>query len=84
MITIVIVGIIMIAVFVFSAQNATPVAVSFLAVHFEASLAIVVILSFLAGIIMGMILLSWMRLRRSMKKKKKERSAEQTKINGGE
>jgi uncharacterized integral membrane protein len=82
MITIVIVGIIIVAVAIFSAQNATPVAVSFLSAHFDASLAVVVILSFFTGIIMGMILLSWMRLRRSMKKKRKERSAEQTKIAG--
>ena len=80
MITMVFVVIIIVAVAFFSAQNATPVAVSFLSAHFEASLAIVVILSFLTGMIMGMFLLSWMRLRRSMKKKKKERSPEQTKI----
>jgi uncharacterized integral membrane protein len=83
MITMVLVVFIIIAVAFFSAQNATPVAVSFLSAHFEASLAIVVVLSFLTGMVLGMVLLSWMRLRRSMKKKKKERGTEQTKIVGG-
>lgn len=83
MITLVFVIIMVVAVALFSAQNATPVAVSFLSAHFEASLAIVVILSFLTGMIMGVLLLSWMRLRRSMRKKRKERSSEQTKIAGG-
>lgn len=81
MITIVMLGIIIVAVAVFSVQNATPVAVSFLSTHFEASLAVVVVLSFLTGMVMGMILLSWMRLKRSIQKKKKERAeAQKTKI----
>jgi uncharacterized integral membrane protein len=81
MITIVIIGIIIVAVAVFSVQNAAPVAVSFLSAHFEASLAVVVVLSFLTGMVMGMILLFWMRLRRSIQKKKKERAeAQKTKI----
>lgn len=79
MITIVFVVLIIVAAAMFSAQNAAPVAVSFLSAHLEASLAIVVILAFFAGMIMGMLLLSWMRLRRSMRKKKESRSA-QTKI----
>jgi uncharacterized integral membrane protein len=81
MITIVFVILMIVAAAAFSVQNAAPVAVSFLSAHFEASLAIVVILSFFAGVIMGMLLLSWMRLRRSMKKKKAVRP-EQTKIIG--
>ena len=83
MITLVFVIIMVVAIALFSAQNATPVAVSFLSAHFEASLAIVVILSFLTGMIMGVLLLSWMRFRRSIRKKRKERSSEQTKIAGG-
>ena len=70
MITVVIVVALVVAVAIFSAQNATPVAVSFLSQHFEASLAIVVILSFLTGLIMGMLLLSLMRVRRSLRQKK--------------
>jgi uncharacterized integral membrane protein len=79
MVTIVLVVLIIVAAAVFSVQNAAPVAVSFLSAHFEASLAIVVILSFFAGMIMGMLLLSWVRLRRSMRKKRESKSA-QTKI----
>ena len=57
-------------VVIFSVQNAGPVSVSFLAWHFEASLAIVIALSLLSGLISGMVFLSWIRLRRSLQKKK--------------
>jgi uncharacterized integral membrane protein len=66
-----IVGVItLIIVVIFSVQNAGPVAVSFLSGHFEASLAIVIALSVLGGMITGMTILSWIRMRRSMRKKK--------------
>jgi putative membrane protein len=55
---------------IFSVQNAEPVAVSFLSWHFEASLAIVIALSVLGGIIIGMAMLPWIRMRRSARKKK--------------
>jgi len=58
------------AVFLFSVQNAGPVAVSFLFWHFEASLAVVIALCLLVGMIAGMTVLSWIRLRRSGRKKK--------------
>ena len=57
-------------VVMFSVQNAGPVAVSFLAWHFEASLAIVIALSLLSGLILGVVALSWIRLRQSLQKKK--------------
>lgn len=57
-------------VVLFSVQNAGPVAVSFLAWQFEASLAVVIALSLLGGMMMGMTVLSWLRLRRSARKKK--------------
>lgn len=63
-------------VVVFSVQNATPVAVSFLSWHFEASLAIIILLAVLAGLILGMIVLSSMRLLRSSRKKRKEKEAQ--------
>ncbi len=72
MITLIIIGLIVIAVALFSAQNAAPVAVSFLAWHFTASLSIVVLLSFLIGALVGMAVLSWTNFRRSMKKKERE------------
>ena len=66
-----IVAVIALAVVVlFSVQNAGPVAVSFLVWHFEASLAVVIALSLLVGAITGMTVLSYVRLRRSIRKKK--------------
>lgn len=70
MITLIFIFIIVAAVAVFSVQNATPVAVSFLFWHFEASLAVVIVLALLAGIVAGMALLSLLRLRRSLSEKK--------------
>jgi uncharacterized integral membrane protein len=70
MITLILLLFIIAVVAAFSAQNATPVAVSLLSWRFEASLALVILLSLLAGIITGMILLSWIRLKRSMRQKK--------------
>lgn len=58
------------AVVLFSVQNAGPVAVSFFVWHFEASLAVVIALSLLVGAIAGMTVLSWIRLRRSIRKKR--------------
>ena len=55
---------------VFSVQNAGPVAVSFLSWRFEASLAIVIALSLLAGVIIGMALLTGIRMSRAARKKK--------------
>ena len=57
-------------VVLFSVQNAGPVAVSFLFWHFEASLAVVIALSLMIGMIAGITVLSWIRLRRSVRKKK--------------
>lgn len=54
----------------FSVQNASPVALSFLVWHFEASLAIIVLLTLMTGMIIGMAILSWSQLRRAMRKKK--------------
>jgi uncharacterized integral membrane protein len=55
---------------IFSVQNASPVALSFLAWHFEASLAVVILLTLVIGMILGMAILSLSRLMRSMRKKK--------------
>ncbi len=71
MITLIFVVVIIIVVAAFSAQNSAPVAVSFLTWHFEASLALVIVLSLLSGMVMGMMLLSWLRLRRSVREKRK-------------
>ena len=70
MFSLIIVVVMLTAVVIFSVQNAAPVAVSFLAWHFEASLAVVIALSLLTGMAAGMTVLSWIRLRRSRRKKK--------------
>jgi len=68
MITSIIVLIIIMVVTVFAVQNAIPVAISFLFWKFEASLAIVIFLSVLAGVVIGFIA-SWLfRMKLSKKK----------------
>ncbi len=71
MITLIFVVVIIVVVAAFSAQNAAPVAVSFLMWRFEASLALVIVLSLLAGVVIGMAVLSWLRLRRSFRSRRK-------------
>ncbi len=75
MITLMFVVVIIVVVAAFSAQNAAPVAVSFLTWRFEASLALVIVLSLLAGVVIGMAVLSWLRLRRSFRSRKKAAGA---------
>jgi uncharacterized integral membrane protein len=72
MITIVFIIIIAAVVAVFSIQNAAPVSVTFLSWHFEASLAIIILLSVLTGFIIGMIVLLSIRFARSARKKEKQ------------
>ncbi len=57
----------LVIVILFSVQNATPVTVWFYNWRFDASLAIVVFLSALAGVIIEALFLVSLRLRRSMK-----------------
>jgi uncharacterized integral membrane protein len=68
MITLIIILIIIAVVSVFSVQNATAVAISFLVWKFEASLAIVLFLSVLAGVIIGVSAASLFRMKSSKKK----------------
>lgn len=68
MVTLIIVLIIIAVVTVFSVQNAIPVAVSFLYWKFEASLAIVLVLSILAGVVIGVSAASLYRMKLSRKK----------------
>jgi len=53
----------------FSVQNAAPVAISFLFWRFDASLAIVIFLSALAGAVITFTIMFWLRIRRQAKKK---------------
>ncbi len=68
MITLIIVLIIIAVVTVFSVQNAMPVVISFLFWKFEASLAIVLFFSVLAGVVIGVSAASLIRMRLSKKK----------------
>ena len=56
------------ALVVFSVQNANPVTVSFLLWQFNASLAIVVFLALVTGVIIMAVISLGMRLRKSKKK----------------
>ena len=72
MATIILLLIIVAVVAIFSVQNAMPVAITFLFWKFEASLAIVIFLSVLAGIIAGAIIVSLLRIKPSVKKMPKD------------
>lgn len=65
--------IVIVIVALFSVQNAMPVAISFLGWRFDASLAVIALLFFLAGMIAGMGVLSWTRIRRAARKKSETR-----------
>lgn len=56
MVRAILVLIIIALVVAFSVQNAMPVAVSFLAWRFEASLAVVIFLSLIVGVFIGVII----------------------------
>lgn len=71
MFTIIIALIIVALVTVFSVQNASPVIITFIYWKFQASLAIVVFLSALAGMLIVIIGMASRRLRRSRKEGKK-------------
>lgn len=67
MITLIIALIIITVVTVFSVQNAIPVVISFLFWKFEASLAIILFLSVLAGVVIGVSAASLFRMKLSKK-----------------
>jgi uncharacterized integral membrane protein len=67
MVTAIVAVLIISLVTVFSVQNAAPVVLSFLFWRFEASLAIVVFLSLLSGIIIGAIVSSLLRAKANKK-----------------
>ncbi|RJQ50831.1 MAG: LapA family protein [Nitrospiraceae bacterium] len=68
MIAVIIVLIIISVVTVFSVQNALPVIITFLFWKFEASLAIILFLSVLAGAVIGVSAASFFRMKSSPKK----------------
>lgn len=60
--------IVIVIVAIFSVQNASPVAITFLFWKFEASLAIVLFLTVIAGMIAGAIILTLFKIMPSHKK----------------
>jgi uncharacterized integral membrane protein len=60
---------IIVFVAIFSVQNAAPVSISFLVWQFQASLAIVIFLCALSGIVVGTILTFMVRVKRQRKTK---------------
>ena len=70
MVGVILVVIVIVIVAAFSVQNAAPVSISFLSAHFDASLAVIALLFFLAGMIAGMAVLSLVRMRRAAGKKR--------------
>ena len=69
MVSIIVALIIVLIVAIFSVQNAAPVAISFLFWQFQASLAIIIFLCVLSGIIVGSILTFLIRIKRQRKEK---------------
>jgi uncharacterized integral membrane protein len=69
MATIIFLLILLVVVAIFSVQNAMPVIITFFFWKFEASLAIIVFLSLLSGIIAGAALISLTRKKPSDKQK---------------
>jgi putative membrane protein len=65
--------IVIVVVALFSVQNAIPVSISFLSWRFDASLAVIALLFFLAGMIAGMVVLFWTRMRRTARKRSETR-----------
>jgi putative membrane protein len=68
--TVVFVVIMIALVAAFSVQNAMPISVTLLSWHFEASLAVVILLSVLAGMVIGIIVVSSIWLQRAAIKKR--------------
>jgi putative membrane protein len=68
--------ILIVVVAVFSVQNASVVSLTFLAWHFETSLALVVLISLLIGMLAGMVFVWWTRIRRTSKEKKEKKPQE--------
>ena len=69
MASIIVALIIVLIVAIFSVQNSAPVAITFLFWQFQASLAIIIFLCVLSGIIVGSILTFLIRIKRQRKEK---------------
>ena len=72
MVMFIILLVVVVIVAVFSVQNATPVAITFFFWKFEASLAIVLFLTVIAGIIAGILIVMLFKIKPSHKKNTKD------------
>ncbi len=71
--------VVVIAVAVFAGQNSTPITVAFFGLTAHASMSVVLVITFAAGILLGMLLLLpsiWKRMRALSVQKKKTRIVE--------
>lgn len=75
MATIIILLVVLFLVAIFSVQNASPAAITFLFWSFEASLAIVIFLTLLCGMIAGAIITSLIRFKPAAKKESQKPSS---------
>lgn len=74
MVILIIVLLIVAFVIVFSVQNAAPVAVTLLFWKTEASLAIIIFLSVVTGVLLGVIAMSYWMVKRSVQTKKRKKA----------
>jgi lipopolysaccharide assembly protein A len=70
MITLIFIIAVVVVMVIFSVQNAAPVAVAFLSWKFESSLAVIILLSMIIGVLIGVMTVSIWRLKRSFKNRK--------------
>jgi putative membrane protein len=70
--------VLMAIVTLFTVQNAAVVSISFLSWHFESPLALVVLCSLLIGVLVGMTVVWWSRMRRSSREKKATKQQRET------
>ena len=64
-----IIGVLILTVALFSVQNASPVTVSFLLWRFESSLAVILFLAVLIGAIIGALIVYTQRLMKAVRKR---------------
>jgi uncharacterized integral membrane protein len=72
MVILIILLIVVVIVAIFSVQNAAPVAITFIFWKFEASLAIVLFLTVIVGILAGILIVMLLKMKPSHKKNRED------------
>jgi|WetSurSiteA1Bulk_404760.scaffolds.fasta_scaffold01356_11 uncharacterized integral membrane protein len=80
MVTVILLFVLILLVAIFSVQNAIPVFITFFLWKFEASLAIIVFLSAICGMIAGLIIAMLIRMKSEGKKEKKSQPRSPTNL----